>query len=376
MGRRFLGFFWEANLQILWRWNGDLALRQRGFRDRDFLSTEEGFLFCVVGSYHPDDRVISYLKYLPDPSGLWKKGRSRFKRVMQVYTISNLLETFNLLKKAYPQYLFFSQFYNITMTAVPRNHVAEHFKPEKKLNELFRKSHLDPLQKKVIRLVSLLSEQSNVETRSFGVTGSVLLDIHNPNLSDMDITVYGTENSYALKKAMSEAFLTKDLGVSRFGKERLDEWYSSKIHNHPFTLSEARQVYERKWNIGVYEDTLFSVHPIKLEGELTEKYGDKTYCPIKTVTIGATVTNTRDSIFLPALYKVAEVENETGGYITEVVSYEGLYDNVAERGEKIIVRGKLEHVTDNRTGEEYDRVLVGSPEGGGREYIKPLAETG
>jgi predicted nucleotidyltransferase len=350
-------------------------MSKRGFRDRDFLGTKESFFFCVVSPYHPDDRVISYLKYWPAPSGMWKKGRRRFKRVMPVYTIPNLLETFNLLKKAYPQYLFFSRFYNITMTAVPRSHVAEHFKPEKKLDELFQKSHLDPLQKRVTHLVSLLSKLSNVEPRDFGVTGSVLLDIHTPTLSDMDITVYGTENSYALKDALREAFLAKDLGVSRFGKERLDEWYASKIHNHPLTLSEAGQVYERKWNVGIYEDTLFSVHPIKLEGEPTEKYGDKTYRPIKTVTVKATVTNPRDSIFLPALYKVAEVENEAGVNITEVVSYEGLYDNLAERGEKIIVRGKLEHVTDNRTGKEYYRVLVGSPEGGGREYIKPLAKT-
>ncbi len=295
---------------------------------------------------------------------------------MQVYTIPNLLETFNLLKKAYPQYLFFSEFYNITMTAVPRNNVAEHFKPEKKLDELFRKSHLDPLQKKVVRLVSLLSKLSNVETRNFGVTGSVLLDIHDPNLSDMDITVYGTENSYALKDALRKAFLAKDLGVSQFGKERLDDWCANKIHNHPFTLAEARQVYERKWNIGVYEDTLFSVHPIKLEGELTEKYGDKIYQPVKTITTKATVTNSVDSIFLPALYKVADVEEKTGVTIEEVVSYEGLYDSVAERGEKIMVRGKLEHVIDNRTGKEYDRVLVGSPEGGGGEYIKPLSKAG
>ena len=349
------------------------SLRKRGFRDRDFLSTKEGFFFCVVGPYHPDDRVISYLKYLPDPSGMWKKGRSRFKRMMQVYTIPNLLETFALLKKACPQYLFFSQFYNITMTAVPRNHLVEHFKPEEKLDELLQESHLDPLQKKVIRLVSLLSKLSNVETRNFGVTGSVLLDIHNPTLSDMDITVYGTKNSYALKDALREAFLAKNLGVSRFGKKRLNEWYANKTHNHPLTLSEAKQAYERKWNIGVYEDTLFSVHPIKLEEELTEKYGDKTYRPIKTVAIKATVTSSEDSIFLPALYKVAEVEEKAGADIEEVVSYEGLYDSIAEIGETIMVRGKLEHVTDNRTGKEYDRVLVGSPEGGGREYIKPLA---
>jgi predicted nucleotidyltransferase len=58
--------------------------------------------------------------------------------------------------------------------------------------------------------------------------------------------------------------------------------------------------------------------------------------------------------------------------VKEVVSYEGLYDSLADKGEAIEARGKLEHIIDRRTGEEYDRVLVGSPEGRGREYIKPL----
>ncbi len=348
-------------------------MRKRGFRDRDFLSSKEGFFFCVVGPHHPDDRVISYLKYLPDPSGAWRKGRNRFRRVMQVYTIPNLLETFNLLKNAYPEYLFFSQFYNITMTAVPRERILKHFRPEKKLVELFRKPRLDPLQGKVTRLVSLLSRLSNVATQDFGVTGSVLLSIHNPDFSDMDITVYGAANSYAVKDALNEASLSAHSGIRRFGKERLEEWYVSKTLNHPLTPSEARRVYKRKWNIGVFEDTLFSVHPTKLEEELTEKYGDKTYRPVKTVTVRAVVSDSRDSVFLPAVYRVADIEGKVGVDIGEVVSYEGLYDSLAEKDEEIEVRGKLEHVIDNRTGREYSRVVVGSPEGRGREYIKPVS---
>ncbi|MGB9135588.1 MAG: hypothetical protein WCC63_08445 [Candidatus Bathyarchaeia archaeon] len=348
-------------------------MRRRGFRDRDFLSTAEGFFFCVVGPHHPDDRVISYLKYMPDPNGIWRKGRNRFKRVMQAYTIPNLLETFNLLKKSYPEYLFFSRSYNITMTAVPRERIVKRFEPERKLMELFKRLHPDSLQVKVVRLVSLLSRLSNVAAHDFGVTGSVLLSIHNPHFSDMDLTVYGAENSYAVKDALSEAFPSVRSGVRRFGEARLEEWYVKKTLNHPLTPSETRRVYERKWNMGVFEDTLFSIHPIMLEEELTEKYGDKTYCPVKMVTVRAVVSDSRDSIFLPAVYRVVEVEGEAGAEIKEVVSYEGLYDSLAEKGGEIEVRGKLEHVIDNRTGREYSRVLVGSPEGRGREYIKPVS---
>jgi hypothetical protein len=56
--------------------------------------------------------------------------------------------------------------------------------------------------------------------------------------------------------------------------------------------------------------------------------------------------------------------------VKEVVSYESLYDNLAQVGESIVARGKLEQVVDRKTGHEYHRILVGSPEGRGLEYIK------
>lgn len=351
-----------------------MILKERGLRDRDFISTKEDLLFCVVGPYHPANRVISYLKYLPDPEGKWRKGKDRFKRIMRAYTIPSLLETFDFLKVSYPKYLFFSSVYNITMTAVPREYITKHFKPEEKLTRLFKKSHLDSLQRKVIRFVALLSELSGISVDDFGVTGSILLGIHNPVFSDMDITTYGVESSYAVKGALTGVCSTGNFGVGRFEEEKLRNWYINKTRNHPISLDEAERIYKRKWNIGAFEGTIFSVRPIKMEQELTEEYGDKAYHSAGTVTIQAVVVDSKDSIFLPAVYRVREVEvkEDVEADIEEVVSYEGLYDSLAEKGEEIEVNGKLEHVIDNRTGREYDRVLVGSPEGKGGEYIKPL----
>jgi predicted nucleotidyltransferase len=346
-------------------------LGKRAFRDRDFLSSRESFVFCVIGPYHPSDRVISYLKYLPDSAGVWKNERERFKRVLRAYTVPNLLETFKILENIAPHYLFFSQFYSIQMTAVQLGQIARHYRPETRLAELFRESRLDPLQRRAVRLVTLLSELSGVETRNLGLTGSLLLGIHSPSFSDIDIVVYGVENSYSVKNALTEAFSKSDLGVRRFGKERRTEWCARKLLNHPLVPLDAERIYQRKWNVGEFEGTMFSVHPVKLEGELTEKYGDKTYTPVGTVEVTAVVSDSRDSLFLPAVYRVSKVEGVSEMDIEEVVSYEGLYDSLAVDGETIKVRGKLEHVADNRTGRSYHRLLVGSPEGKGGEYIKP-----
>jgi predicted nucleotidyltransferase len=347
----------------------------RGFRDRDFLRTKEGFFFCVVGPNHPPNRVISYLKYVPSKTGKWGKGMWRFKRVLKDYTIPSLLETFRLLEKEYPQYLFYSPFNNVLMTAVPLESMSKHYRPEDKLAQLVEAQRLDMLQKKLKRLVLLLAERSGIAPNCFGVTGSILIGIHRLKISDLDITVYGYKNSLAVKRALIDAYSVKDLGIMRFQGPILAAWCKSKTHAHPLTYEEALQIYKRKWNVGTFEGTRFSVHPVKLEEDVTEEYADKVYEGVGNAIVGAVVHQNVDSMFLPAVYQVREAKVVKGLQVTdieEVVSYESLYGDIADVGETMLVKGKLEHVTDKKNKRKYHRVLVGSPEGKGQEYIKLL----
>ncbi len=347
----------------------------RGFRDRDFLRTKEGLFFCVVGPVHPSDRVISYVKYVPAEMGKWGRGRERFKRILGSYTIPSLLETFNMLNKDYPHYLFYSEVFKITMSAVPLEYMAEHYRPEEKLARLLQAPHLDPLQRKLVEFASLLSDKGGIPLDFLGVTGSILLDIHRPEFSDMDLTVYGLDNSLAIKETLMEAYSQRDSAVQRLKKDALKTWCEHKAQRYPLTFKEALRIYERKWNIGFFRGTPFSIHPVKLEHEVKERYGDRNYEPMGSVTVRAVVQENVDCLFLPAVYGVRDTEIVKGlkvEDVREVVSYEGLYDNLARPGEPILVKGKLERVTEAKTGQEYYRVLVGSPEGRGTEYIKLL----
>ncbi|HML02531.1 MAG TPA: hypothetical protein VK487_04060 [Candidatus Bathyarchaeia archaeon] len=347
----------------------------RGFRDRDFIRTKEGFFFCVVGPYHPPDRVIAYVKYVPARSGKWRSEGTYYQRVMRAYTIPSLLETFNLLKTKYSQFLFHSEFYGITMTAVPRIYVAQHYRPEEKLARILHIIRKDVLQKKLASFVALLHEKSGIALEYFGITGSILLDIHDPRFSDIDLTIYGLQNCLKIKKTLNQLVGDPSSLVRRFQGVTLDEWCRKKVENFPLSIEDARRLYERKWNIGWFSGVPFSIHPVKIEDELTERYGDKTFRPEGQVVICAKITDDRESMFLPCVYTVHDVKvlkgNQDGSRISEVVSYESLYDSLAETGDEIYVKGKLESVCDNRDKREYYRVLVGSPEGKGKEYIKP-----
>jgi predicted nucleotidyltransferase len=223
-----------------------------------------------------------------------------------------------------------------------------------------------------MRFTGFLEEISGVPNESFGVTGSLLLDIHQPTFSDLDITLYGIKNSWALRNTLTEKGIS-GMPIKRLTGKKLEEWSVKKAKQYPLTPAEASKIYERKWNLGFFEDTWFSIHPVKLESEVAGRYGQKTYYPCGQVTIRAVVSNNTGSLFLPSVYQLEEVDVLEGpqlGEINEVVSYESLYDSLAENGDAIEAKGKLERVVERGTSREHYRVLVGSPEGKGKEYIK------
>jgi len=346
----------------------------RRFRDRDYLETVEGYLFCIVGSIHPEDRVMSYLKYVPDPSGKWGRRNKRVRRALRNYTMHDLLETFKFLEKHHPEYLYYSSVMGIKMSAVPLNRISTHFKPEEKLSQLIRMEKLDDLQRKVIDLADLISDESGVPLRFFGVTGSILLDIHQ-NFSDIDLIIYGKKNSKSVKETLKQIYDDQKSPIRRFDKERIREWCLNKTRMYPLTYEEAARIFEKRWNRGLFHGTAFSIHPVKLEEENNEKYGDRIFKPEGMIKIEAKVSDTSEADFLPSIYRVEDVRVIEGlkvKDISEVASYEGLYGGLAEEGERILSYGKLERVTDRRIGQEYHRVLVGSKEAKGSDYIKPL----
>lgn len=347
---------------------------RRGFRDRDYLRTPEGFLFCVVGSTHPPDRIMAYLKYVPRAgAGPWAKGGTRFYRAMREYTMEALKETLAFLCD-YPFYLTYFEAFGTEMSCVPVERIEEHYKPEERLRQLASSSELDPLEEKAVSLADLISDVSGVGMAKMGLTGSILLDIHVPGISDIDLVVYGLREGLRVREALSRALDDSSVEVERFSDELARAWCVRKARTHPLTPQEAKEILARKWNMGIYQGTRFSIHPVLTERE-AERYGERVYKPMGKAVIRAEVTDATKSIFLPAIYEVklrSVIEGPKLRGLREVCSYEDLYAGIAKEGEEILVSGKVEFVEDLRRGLVYYRLLVGSLMGGD-EFIKPLA---
>lgn len=207
----------------------------------------------------------------------------------------------------------------------------------------------DPLEEKLLRLTKILKETADIDD-SIGVTGSILTQTHNPEFSDIDLTVYGLTESYLLIDALQKI---KKTGENReISEQEKHKWVHNRINRHGLTEKELSRIAEKRWNYGYFENTYFSVHPTRLDKEISELYGENTYERVRVVSGSAEITDSSESIFLPAVYKIEDKEHEA----TEMVSFEGLYGSLFKEGDKITYKGILEKVEGKNP---HQRIIIG-----------------
>ncbi|OGD52774.1 hypothetical protein A3K81_06755 [Candidatus Bathyarchaeota archaeon RBG_13_60_20] len=329
-------------------------------KDRDFVETVEGHLFCVVGYLHPPEGYTAYLKYVPAPVGKWGRGEARYTRTLPFYHVSQVENTYSYLRENYPKYLIDCPVRGFTVSYVPRPSVRRYYRPRKVLREIMARGAVDPLEEKLLRLAGLLTDESGV--RGLGVTGSILTGIHNPDFSDIDLTVYGAGPSRRLKDAVLRLRNEGDR-VQPPTRQEIESWCRERISKFPLTVDELRRVAETRWNYGFYTGTYFSVHPTRADREITEAYGDNTYRRVGEVSGSATVADASESMFLPAFYRVEDAALPGGVEAERLVSYEGLYGGVFAEGDRVEFRGALEKVEGKNPGHQVVVGGAGSPAG-------------
>jgi len=342
----------------------------RSFRDRDYLITPEGFIFAVIGNRHPVDRVIAYLKYVPDERGKWGQGRARYRRALEHYNVPSVMDSMRFLRDKAPRYLFESVADGILLPAVPTDRVAAHLCPEKRLLELQNAKDRDELESKALRLIQLISGKAGVPMGSLGLTGSILARIHDPAFSDIDLVVYGFNNVLRVKTTLQRLKDSSSGEIRRLTGASQEKWVSERLKSTPLTRRDIIALLKRKWNIGLFDETDFSIHAVHVETEISDRYGDERYVPLEIVDATTIVMDAKESLFMPAIYRVTSTSLK-GAFsncaVNRIVSFEGLYSDIAEESETISCRGKLERV-ESSTGLGY-RIVIGSPEARGTDFI-------
>ncbi len=344
-------------------------------KDRDFIRTPEGMFFCVTGYLHPPERYTAYLKYSPDPTGRWRGGATAYRREVTYYHASNVAQTLRYLEAHYPQYVADCPVRGIRFSMVPAAAVAHYYVPQARLAEVLS-APADPLEVLARELALEIAAAAGIATDDLGLTGSILIGLHHPALSDINLLVYGAENARRVRAALRQGRRAHRAhrahrAIAPVDAATRERWVREMSTWFPLTPAEARYNVERRWNYGTYRGRFFGIHATRTDDEIGEQYGDHIYRSLGRVRLRATLTSTAEALFQPAIYAVDDVEVLEGDraavQVCEIVSYEGRYRDIAEVGQTVEALGKLECVDGVPR-----RLVIGTTALQGREYVKAV----
>jgi predicted nucleotidyltransferase len=325
--------------------------------------TKEGFIFNTFGYEHPEGRVFAFLKYIPAAfkslfnvdmlTRTWKYRETRLFRAEKLYTAQNYQTFIESFRKNFPDYVYYCPFRSKELISAPLSSIEAVYVPKTCLVALRNIKKPDELQSMALSLIALLSKQSGVGLADFGIHGSIALNMHAPE-SDIDFVVYGSQNFRAVEEAIAELVNAGEL--SYIVGNRLDA--------------------ARKFQ-GRYCGKVFMYNATRKSKEVETRYGAYRYAPIAPVRFDCIVSDDKETIYRPAIYKIRNYKPlDSGSELPldkvpdRVVSNIGCYRNIARQGNEIKVSGQLERVEPVTTGEAFYQVVVGTATSE-EEYVWP-----
>jgi predicted nucleotidyltransferase len=324
-------------------------------REGDLLETTDNILFDVKGLIHPSNRVVAFLRYVPDPDGDRERDGMRYRKV---YALS---ERYALLGQAFPQYLVYDPVFNEHLCEVPVEAVKQHHQPTHRLQDLRYEDELDEVEGTALRFVELLKENAGVPWSKLGISGSILVRLHT-STSDVDPIVYGSETCHKVYSTLRQMLGDKKSLLKPYSLEELKELFDFRSKDTITSFEDFVRTDSRKALQGKFMGRDYFVRFVKDWNEVKEQYGTILYKPVGYAKIKAKVVDDSEAIFTPCCYRIENVEILEGPHvepIEEIVSFRGRFCEQVKSGEVVIAQGKVERL--RREGHrEHFRLLLGN----------------
>ncbi len=330
------------------------------------VETADGLLFTVKGVIHPPDRVVAYLRYVPDPRGERARGRDRYRRVYSVAEREEALGALDLSYRVEDPAL------GIPVEAVPWEEIVRVFDPRERLRLLRAHGPVDSLEEDALALAELLRDAADASPAALGLTGSLLFGLHTP-ASDIDLVVYGDRDGRRTHAALTRLLTDPSSGLARPSDEELAAIHAVHREDTPLSAADFARLQARKVNEGRFAGRPYFIRFVKLPAEVPERYGDPRYAPAGMALVEARVSDDSDALFTPCRYSLSEVRSLDGASaedVHEVISYRGRFAEQARLGQRVRAFGALERVI-WRDGRKTTRLVVGSRPG---DYLLGLEE--
>lgn len=337
-------------------------------RDRDIFRDVDGRMFVTLGYIQPTDRVLSFLKYVPDKEGQWQAGGTRYKRMFWG-SVDSTIEGMTVLPQ---NYTIFDPHFQTDLVEPPRSTIKDYFSPEERLSEILAEPK-DVLEARVQKAAETLHDELNLPLNNIGISGSILWKGHNPRYSDINMNVYGFKESWTLHDNYEN--LENKEAQTRI--RNLPEWDRGiervKQRIPSLDMTDLRALFSRRKAIYV-EDQCIGITPILKPEEApiahdSESYTTLTQNPVK---LSMVVENTDYGIFHPAIY-TTEPAMIDGHSVTRIMIYDGAFGGLFKDGDRLEVSGTLQGVIHHKTGDISHQLMVGTKSGSGKEYVRLLS---
>lgn len=334
-------------------------------RDRDIFRDHENRLFVVLGYIQPPDRVLSYLKYVPDEDGTWVAGGIRYRRAFWG-SVESTVEGMVTLPKSY---IIEDRHFQTQLIEPPRNMIKEYFSPEQRLTEILESPH-DSLEDTVKRAAETLHDGLGIPLSALGIAGSILWKGHNVAHSDINMNIYGFSHAWALSDNLERVEGLCDRARLR----NLREWNRAieRVSNRIPSLrqTDLHALFSRRRALCINERCI-GVTPVLYPEEAPISHGSESYVTQaeEPMTFNMTIENAEYGLFHPAIYETFPITHGSGT-ISRIMVYDGAFGGLFVEGDSVEVSGTLQTVTTANGEDEFYQVMVGTKTGSGREYIR------
>ncbi|NIQ06067.1 MAG: hypothetical protein GWO20_10195, partial [Candidatus Korarchaeota archaeon] len=178
-------------------------------RDRDAIITSEGLIFRVLGYSHPPNKYVCDAEYAP--AAIFKSDNPKAPREGGSQMLYKFYEDegWKFIHDNFSEYMIFHEMLRTEVLGVHSSDISEYRRPSEKLEALIEIQPQDELLAALQDVLSLVTIHSSLNRSDFGVFGSILHDFYHPKLSDLDFTVYGSQNLHKLCVALRELYNDK-----------------------------------------------------------------------------------------------------------------------------------------------------------------------
>ncbi len=328
-------------------------------RDRDAVVTKEGLIFRVFGYSHLPKAYICDLEYAP--ARLFKSDNPKAPRSRGQHTFYKFYEDegWTFLQGNFLQYLIFHGTISRKTIGVNYNDVFEVRKPDEKLKRLIERKPEDQLIAATQQVLKFVTHHAVLSVKDFGVFGSMLHDFHHPEFSDIDLVIYGQENTSKLCEALHELYaddstlLTNEFETDEAMREK--RWRFKNLSPREFVWHQRRKLVYALFKDEKSGRTIKTeFEPVKdWKGIVNQQYGSKAKAVQKGwVKMLARITNDNEAPFIPSVYGIEPVKIldgvEDAENASRIVSYMEEFRMQARKIEVVYVEGNLEEVTTSK----------------------------